>query len=62
MTDLGEKYLLSTALEEKTLRVGDLLSGGDGGLSAYGGHIAFVTGIDKDYNIYVAEELGYTWG
>ena len=63
MSDLGERYWLADAVDNKTLKVGDLLSGGDGG-SAGGGHIAMVTGIDKDGYIYVAEELGYHyyWG
>ena len=60
--DLAERKLLSEALANRTLRVGDLLSGGDGYVSPYGGHIALVAGIDDDYNIFVAEELGYSWG
>ena len=54
---------VADAVDNKTLRVGDLLSGGDGG-AAGGGHIAMCVGIDSEGYIYVAEELGYRthWG
>ena len=59
MTDLGEMKVLSEAIDNHTLKVGDLLSGGDGYLASTGGHIALVAGITDDY-FYVAEELGYS--
>ena len=63
MSDLGERYWLADAVDNKELKVGDLLSGGDGGPEG-GGHIAMCVGIDKEGYIYVAEELGYHyyWG
>ena len=63
MTDLGEMYWLADAIDNKTIKVGDLLSGGDGG-AAGGGHIALLAAIDPDGYFYVAEELGYRthWG
>ncbi len=63
MADLGERHWLADAVDNGTLRVGDLLSGGDGGAEG-GGHIAMCVGIDRDGYIYVAEELGYHyyWG
>ncbi len=63
MSDLGKRYWLADAYDDGSLRVGDLLSGGDGGPEG-GGHIAMCVGIDKDGYVYVAEELGYHyyWG
>ncbi|MBQ6479163.1 MAG: Ig-like domain-containing protein [Erysipelotrichaceae bacterium] len=63
MADLGERIWLADAYDNKTLKVGDLLSGGDGGPEG-GGHIAMCVGIDKEGYVYVAEELGYHyyWG
>ena len=63
MADLGERIWLADAYDNGTLKVGDLLSGGDGGPSG-GGHIAMCVGIDKENYVYVAEELGYHdyWG
>ena len=54
MTDLGEKVKLTNSLENKELKVGDLLSGS----GSNGGHIAILIGIYND-NYYVAESL---WG
>lgn len=53
MTDIAEKIKLTTAIENNTLRVGDLLSG----TYSTGGHIAMLVGID-DNNYYVAESIG----
>lgn len=61
LADLGERKSLKEAIANKTLKVGDLLSGGDGWVSSHGGHIALIAGLTDDA-MYVAEELGYTWG
>lgn len=53
-TDLGTKVLLKSAVENNTLKVGDLLSGA----SRNGGHIAILIGINNG-RYYVAESL---WG
>lgn len=54
MTDLGERVLLKDAIDNKSIKAGDLLSGD----YAEGGHIALVAGI-KDNNYYVAESLWF---
>ncbi len=57
LTDLGPKERVSTSLNNKTLKVGDLLSGDGETYNAYtGGHIAILVGIKNDH-YYVAEEL-----
>lgn len=52
LTDLGENIWLGDAIRNNSLKVGDLLSGGDGPYE--GGHIAMLVGI-KDGYYYVAE-------
>jgi len=52
-TDLGIKKYVTNSINEKSIIVGDLLSG----YGSYGGHIAIVTGIIND-NYFVAESLG----
>lgn len=52
MTDLGEKKVLSDAIANNTLKVGDLLSG----QGIEGGHIAMLVGI-KDGYYYIGESL-----
>ena len=52
MTDLGEKIKLTTSIENKALKAGDLLSG----KGSDGGHIALIAGISGD-KVYVAESL-----
>lgn len=52
MTDLGEKKVLTTSIENNEIKAGDLLSG----KGKDGGHIALVTGI-TDEKFYVAESL-----
>lgn len=57
MTDLGVRKNLVEALNNNTLKVGDLLSG----KGADGGHIAFVAGKKGD-EYYVAESLWFGTG
>ena len=52
MTDLGEKKVLSEAIANDSLKVGDLLSG----QGIEGGHIAMLVGI-KDGYYYIGESL-----
>ena len=59
MTDLGPLKRIPDAIQDGSLKVGDLLSGDGENPNAYdGGHIAFLAGI-KDNNYYVAEELWF---
>lgn len=60
LTDLGEKVPLREALDNGTLRVGDLLSS-DFVTVGEGGHIAMVIGI-KDGYYYVSDALFYRLG
>ena len=57
MTDLGEKKVLKTSIENDEVRAGDLLSG----QGSDGGHIALVAGVTED-KYYVAEALWYGTG
>lgn len=54
MTDLGKKIKLTDAVNNNSIRAGDLISGH--GID--GGHIAIVAGI-KDNKYYIAESLWY---
>lgn len=57
MTDLGNKLNITSSINNKLIKAGDLLSG----KAADGGHIALVAGIDSE-NYYVAESLWYGTG
>ena len=61
LTNLGENIWLEDALNNNSLKVGDLLAGGEDPIE--GGHIAIVIGI-KDGYYYVAEATNYNgqWG
>ena len=52
MTDLGEKKVLTTSIQNGELKAGDLLSG----KRSDGGHIALIAGI-TDEKYYIAESL-----